>query len=80
VKNKVAIVAGASGIVGRGLVEHLTSLEDWDVFGLARKPHDDASRARLLPVDLLDPGDCKDKPVRALPNGRGPGHPTGTDP
>jgi nucleoside-diphosphate-sugar epimerase len=30
-------------------------------FGLARKAHDDASRARLLSVDLLDPEDCKDK-------------------
>jgi nucleoside-diphosphate-sugar epimerase len=61
VNNKVAMVAGASGIVGRGLVEHLTSLEDWDIIGLARKAHDDASRARLLPVDLLDAEDCKNK-------------------
>jgi hypothetical protein len=54
VKNKLAIVAGASGIAGRGLVEHLTNLDDWDIIGLARKAHDDGSRVRLLPVDLLD--------------------------
>jgi nucleoside-diphosphate-sugar epimerase len=61
VKHKVAIVAGASGIVGRGLVDHLASLEDWDLIGLARKAHDDSSRARLLLVDLLDLDDCKVK-------------------
>jgi nucleoside-diphosphate-sugar epimerase len=61
VKNKVALVAGASGIVGRGLLEHIASLEDWDVIGLARRPHDDAGRARLLSVDLLDADDCKKK-------------------
>src|SRR5262249_51095261 len=59
--NKVALVAGASGIVGRGLVEHLTTLEGWEIVGLARKAHYDASRAQLLPVDLLDPADCQDK-------------------
>jgi len=59
-KNKVALVAGASGVVGRGLVEHLTSLEEWDTIGLARRLQE-AGRTQFLPVDLLDPDDCRDK-------------------
>ncbi len=59
-KNKVALVAGASGVVGRGLLEYLSTLPDWDIIGLARRPHD-GSRTQFLPVDLLDPDDCKDK-------------------
>jgi nucleoside-diphosphate-sugar epimerase len=61
VKKKVALVAGASGIVGRGLVEHLTSLGEWRVIGLARKAPDGESRARHIAVDLLDPQGCKDR-------------------
>jgi nucleoside-diphosphate-sugar epimerase len=59
VGKKVALVAGASGIVGRGLVEHLATLEGWDVIGLARKPPGDETRARFVAVDLLDTEDCK---------------------
>src|SRR3954454_25028270 len=58
---KVALVAGAGGIIGRGIVEHLSGLDDWDVVGLARKAPDYESRARFVPVDLLDPEDCKAK-------------------
>ena len=59
---QVALVAGASGVVGRGLVDHLSSLEGWEVIGLARSAFDDVpGRARLLSVDLLDPGDCRAK-------------------
>jgi nucleoside-diphosphate-sugar epimerase len=58
--NQVALVAGASGIVGRGLVEYLSGLDGWEVIGLARKAFDDASaRAQFVAVDLLDPGDCR---------------------
>ena len=59
-KNKVALVAGASGIRGRGVVEHLTNLDDWDIIGLARRPYD-KGRGRFLAVDLLDLDDCKIK-------------------
>jgi nucleoside-diphosphate-sugar epimerase len=58
----VALVAGASGVVGRGLVEHLATLDGWEVVGLARSAFDDLrGRARFLPVDLLDPDDCRAK-------------------
>jgi nucleoside-diphosphate-sugar epimerase len=58
---KVALVAGATGIIGRGLVEHLSSGDGWEVIGLSRTAPDYESRARSIPVDLLDPEDCKAK-------------------
>src|SRR5690348_17173531 len=60
-EKKVALVAGAGGIIGRGVVEHLSRLDDWDVIGLARKAPDYESRARFVPVNLLDPEDCRAK-------------------
>jgi nucleoside-diphosphate-sugar epimerase len=58
---KVALVAGASGIIGRGIVECLVGRDDWEVIALARKPSEEATRARFISVDLLDPRDCADK-------------------
>ena len=60
-KRKKAIVAGAGGIVGRGLVEYLSSLEDWEIVGLSRKIPDYKSRAAFVSVDLLDVEDCRAK-------------------
>jgi len=60
-QRKVALVAGASGIIGRGIVECLLMREGWDVIALARKPSDALDHARFVSVDLLDPRDCKDK-------------------
>jgi len=34
---KKALVAGALGVTGRTLVNHLTSLGDWEVIGLSRR-------------------------------------------
>jgi nucleoside-diphosphate-sugar epimerase len=56
-KNKVALVAGASGVVGRGLMTLLSGLEEWGALGLSRKPPEAAS-AGFISVDLLDPEDC----------------------
>jgi nucleoside-diphosphate-sugar epimerase len=59
---QVALVAGASGVVGRGLVDYLSSLEDWEVIGVARRAFDGPhGRVRFLPVDLLDREDCRTK-------------------
>ena len=35
-ERKVALVAGASGIIGRGIVECLIKRGDWEVIALAR--------------------------------------------
>jgi nucleoside-diphosphate-sugar epimerase len=59
--NKVALVAGASGVAGRGIVAALASLEGWEVIALGRNPPEEGGRSRFLAVDLLDPGDCREK-------------------
>jgi nucleoside-diphosphate-sugar epimerase len=60
-KNKVALVAGAQGVIGRNLVEHLAGLGDWDVIGLSRRGGEPTERVRHVAIDLLDPADCRDK-------------------
>ncbi|NBH11438.1 SDR family oxidoreductase [Amycolatopsis sp. SID8362] len=52
-KRKTALVAGANGIIGRNLVEHLRADGGWDVLGLSRRGG--------LAVDLLDPADTRAK-------------------
>ena len=59
---QVALVAGASGVVGRGLVEYLSYLDGWEVIGLSRRALDDVpGRVRSLSVDLCNPDDCRAK-------------------
>ncbi len=56
-----AVVAGALGVAGRALVEHLETLPDWRVIGLSRRQPDFPSGARFIAVDLGDPADCRAK-------------------
>jgi nucleoside-diphosphate-sugar epimerase len=58
---KVALVVGAQGIIGRNLVDHLATLDDWEVIGLSRRGGQASGRVRHLSVDLLDPADCQTK-------------------
>ncbi len=53
-----ALVAGASGVVGRGLVRYLGSQKDWDVIGLARRAPANVG-CRLVQVDLADADACR---------------------
>ena len=55
---KVALVAGASGVVGRTLVGHLAAQSDWDVIAVSRRAPDIPGRWRHLPLDLLDASAC----------------------
>jgi nucleoside-diphosphate-sugar epimerase len=52
-ERKTALVAGANGIIGRNLVEHLRADGNWDVIGVSRKSG--------LAVDLLDAADTRAK-------------------
>lgn len=54
-----ALVAGALGVVGRGLVSHLLSLPDWDVVALSRRAMEPAEQLRSISVDLLDRPQCQ---------------------
>jgi nucleoside-diphosphate-sugar epimerase len=52
--NKVALVFGASGIIGRGFLRHLDGLNDWDITSVMRNPPNFDTRAEHLPVDLTE--------------------------
>jgi nucleoside-diphosphate-sugar epimerase len=53
-KQKKALVAGALGVSGRALVNHLVALGDWEVIGLSRRKPDFQTPARYLAIDLLN--------------------------
>jgi nucleoside-diphosphate-sugar epimerase len=53
-QQKLAVVVGALGVIGRYVVERLAAEEDWSVVGLSRRAAADASRYRHIAVDLLD--------------------------
>ncbi|WP_328603089.1 SDR family oxidoreductase [Amycolatopsis sp. NBC_00345] len=54
--HNVALVAGANGIIGRNLIEHLRGLGGWDVVGLSRR-----GGPGTIAVDLLDAADTRAK-------------------
>lgn len=54
-----ALVVGALGVVGRGLIDHLLSLPDWDVVALSRRPIEPRPRLQTISLDLLDRSACE---------------------
>jgi nucleoside-diphosphate-sugar epimerase len=55
------LIAGASGVVGNGAMEHFAAREGWDVVGVSRRPPiSDAPNARHIQVDLTDAAACAD--------------------
>jgi nucleoside-diphosphate-sugar epimerase len=52
--DNVAVVVGAQGVIGRTLVDHLSTLDGWRVVGLSRRGADSTDRVRHVSVDLLD--------------------------
>jgi nucleoside-diphosphate-sugar epimerase len=59
--NKIALVVGAQGVIGRNLANYLAALGDWDVIGLSRRGGEPVGRVRHIAVDLLDRTDCDEK-------------------
>ncbi len=55
-----ALIAGATGLVGRSIAARLAELGGWDVIGLARRLQS-VPRLRLIAVDLTDAADCRRK-------------------
>ncbi|MEO3386294.1 SDR family oxidoreductase [Mesorhizobium sp. CAU 1741] len=51
---KTALVVGANGVIGGNLIDHLLTLDDWDIVGLSRRGGVSNERVRYVPVDLLD--------------------------
>lgn len=60
-QRKVALIAGAQGVIGRNLAAHLELSGEWDVIGLSRRPASGRGRIRHIAVDLLDRADTADK-------------------
>lgn len=56
---KKALVAGALGVTGRAVVNHLVSLGDWEVIGLSRRSPEFQTTAKYLSVDLLNQSDLE---------------------
>ena len=52
--NKVALVAGANGTVGRTLAELLSSTRGWDVITLSRRPSKIGAVGKSIQADLCD--------------------------
>ncbi len=56
-----AVVAGATGIVGRYLITHLKRVGGWQVVGLARRPDQSIDGVDWVEVDLIDRQDCRER-------------------
>ena len=57
---KTAVIAGASGLIGRRIAEQLLAQGGWNVVGLARRPPASGDM-RWIGVDLNDADDCRGK-------------------
>ena len=55
-----ALIAGATGLVGRCIAKRLAELGGWEAIGLARRPASTPG-LRWAAVDLTDADDCKRK-------------------
>jgi nucleoside-diphosphate-sugar epimerase len=60
-QDKVALVVGAQGVIGRNLAEHLASSGEWEIIGLSRRGGEADGNVRHIAVDLLDPHDTRAK-------------------
>ncbi len=59
-KNK-ALIIGASGGMGRNIIEYLSTLSDWEIIGLDINPPMYKSRQTFIKVNLLNQQEAKDK-------------------
>src|SRR5262245_22720570 len=60
-QQKLAVVVGALGVIGRYIVERLLAEEGWSVVGVSRRDAPQAPRYRHIPLDLLDNDACGSK-------------------
>jgi nucleoside-diphosphate-sugar epimerase len=60
-EHKVALVVGANGVIGGNLVDHLVTLDDWQVIGVSRRGGEPGTNVRYIAADLLDPAGTRAK-------------------
>src|SRR4026208_1317992 len=58
---KKALIAGATGVVGRNLLRHLLGTGEWDIVALSRRTPDVEGAYTHIAVDLLNAAECKAK-------------------
>ena len=58
---KKALIAGATGVVGRNLLRHLLKTAEWEIVALSRRTPDVQGNYEHIAVDLMNPGECKAK-------------------
>ena len=58
---RTAVVAGATGVTGRYLMQYLINSGAWNVIGLSRRKPELSGKFRHIAVDLLDAEDCRAK-------------------
>lgn len=56
-----ALVVGANGVIGKNLVAHLQTLENWRVIGTSRKAASEPAGIEMIGVDLLNADDVAAK-------------------
>jgi len=54
-----ALIAGATGVVGRNLLRHLLDEGGWEIVALSRRKPDIDGRYLHVAVDLMDPSSCR---------------------
>jgi nucleoside-diphosphate-sugar epimerase len=59
--NRKALIAGATGLVGRNLLSHLLAIGGWEIVALSRRTPDIDGAYEHISVDLMDPADCREK-------------------
>ncbi len=57
---KRALVVGATGVVGRNLLQYLLALDDWEVIAVSRQVPDIKGDYQHISVDLLEPTSCQE--------------------
>ena len=58
---KKALIAGATGVVGRNLLRHLLGTGGWDIVALSRRTPDVEGAYTHISVDLMNAAECKAK-------------------
>ncbi|MDP6954049.1 MAG: SDR family oxidoreductase, partial [Alphaproteobacteria bacterium] len=58
---RTAVIVGATGVVGRNLIHHLSEIGGWRVVGLSRREPDLPPGAEWIGVDLLDAREAREK-------------------
>jgi nucleoside-diphosphate-sugar epimerase len=60
-QTRKALIAGATGVVGRNLLRHLLGTGAWEIVALSRRTPDVPGDYEHIAIDLMDAAECKAK-------------------